>query len=192
MSLSLKNTWACCLMLARTKKGNFKYLKNRVWGKVKGWMEKILSYSGREVLIKSVVQAIPVYSMSGFRLPRGLCENIASTIRQFWWGCKNGKRSPAWVSWDAMTLPKHLGGLGFRDMEIFNLALLSRQAWRILTQPNTLSARLLKDIYFPNTNILNAHLGSHPSQIWRAVLDGRDLLWQGLIRRVGDRATTGI
>jgi hypothetical protein len=48
---------------------------------VKGWLEKILSAGGKEVLIKSVAQAIPVYSMACFRLPRGLCDRINSLIR---------------------------------------------------------------------------------------------------------------
>ena len=66
-----------------SKNGTFKYLRDRVWEKVKGWMEKLLSTAGKEVLIKAVAQAIPVYSMSCFRLPRGLCDSISSIIRQF-------------------------------------------------------------------------------------------------------------
>lgn len=135
-------------------------------------MEKLLSAAGKEFLIKAVAQALPVYSMACFRIPRGLCESITSIIRQFWWGSKEGKRKPCWVAWDIMTRPKHLGGLGFRDMEIFNLALLARQAWRVLNDPPSLSSRILKAAYFPDTSLLEAELGSRPSQIWRAVLDG--------------------
>ena len=80
-----------------------------------------------------------------------------------------------------MTRPKHLGGLGFRDMEIFNLALLARQAWRVLTEPESLSARILKAAYFPETTLLDAELGGRPSQIWRGILDGRDMLRLGII-----------
>jgi hypothetical protein len=66
------------------------------------------------VLIKPVMQAIPVYSMACFKLPRGLCEHINLLIRQFWWGSTQGKRKANWVSWEVMTRPKFLGGLGFR------------------------------------------------------------------------------
>lgn len=136
-------------------------------------------------MIKSVAHTIPVYSMACFSLPRGLCENVTSIIRQFWWGSKQGKRKPAWVAWDIMNRPKHLGGLGFRDLEIFNLALLARQAWRLLTNPVWLSARILKAAYYPDCGTLQAELGSHPSQIWRAIVDGRDIMQQGDIRRIG-------
>lgn len=91
-----------------------------------------------------------------------------------------------------MTKPKSLGGLGFRDMEIFNLALLSRQAWRLLQEPDSLSARLLKAIYYPNTSIPEAELGSRPSQIWRAIVDGRNIMKLGIIRQIGDGSSTNI
>jgi hypothetical protein len=72
--------------------GAFKYLRDRVWKKVQGWLEMLLSVAGKEVLIKAVAQAIPTFSMSCFRLPRGLCQHINALLRNFWWGSKEGKR----------------------------------------------------------------------------------------------------
>ena len=69
--------------VGHSKNGTFKYLCDRVWEKIKGWVEKLLSAAGKEILIKSVAQAIPVFSISCFRLPRGLCESITLIIRQF-------------------------------------------------------------------------------------------------------------
>ena len=87
-------------------------------------------------------------------------------------------------------MPKYMGGLGFRDFELFNLALLALQGWRILITPESLSARILKSVYFPETDILQANLGSLPSQIWRALVQGRDILKLGLIRRIGNGNST--
>ena len=39
-------------------------------------------------------------------------------------------------------------------------------------------------------DLLNAELGKQPSQIWRAVHAGLDVLKQGLIRRIGDGEST--
>jgi hypothetical protein len=64
--------------------GTFKFFKDRIWSKVKGWLEKNLSLEGKEVLIKAVAQAIPVYSMGCLCLSRGLCDHINLLIRQFW------------------------------------------------------------------------------------------------------------
>jgi hypothetical protein len=91
-----------------------------------------------------------------------------------------------------MIQPKYMGGLGFRDIEIFNLAMLARQVWRILQYPESLSSRVLKAIYFPNEDLMDARLGISPSQIWRAVHEGIGVLKQGLIRRIGDGRSTSI
>ena len=61
-----------------------------------------------------------------------------------------------------------------------------------MNDPSSLSARILKAIYFPNCSILEAELGPHPSQVWRAILDGKDIIKMGVIRRIGDGTTTRI
>ena len=79
-------------LVGRNKKASFNYIKERVWKKLQGWKEKLLSQAGREILIKAVVQAIPTYTMSCFKLPVGLCSEIESLIRRFWWGHKGERR----------------------------------------------------------------------------------------------------
>ena len=73
-------------LIGRRKKASFEYIKERVWKKLQGWGGKFLSQAGREVLIKVVVQAILTYTMSCFKLPVGLCNEIEGLIRKFWWG----------------------------------------------------------------------------------------------------------
>ena len=51
-----------------------------------GWKEKTISKAGRETLIKSVAQAIPIYSMSIFKIPRKVCEVINLVLAKYWWG----------------------------------------------------------------------------------------------------------
>lgn len=49
-------------------------------------IDKLVSWVGRDVLIKVVAQAIPPYIMSIFKLPKKLSQSIQSTIIRFWWG----------------------------------------------------------------------------------------------------------
>lgn len=67
--------------LSRT--GTFSYLKDRIWSKTQGWKEKMLSKAGKEILIKSVAQAIPTFAMGCFDLTKGLCDKISSMIAKF-------------------------------------------------------------------------------------------------------------
>ena len=62
----------------------FKELWERIAKRVTSWKEKFTSKAGREVLIKSVAQAIPTYSMSLFKLPKGHCNDINSIITKYW------------------------------------------------------------------------------------------------------------
>jgi len=66
-----------------------------VWKKLQGWKEKLLSQARREVLIKSVIQAIPAYTMSCFKLPKGLIKELEVLIRKFWWGYNGDSREGA-------------------------------------------------------------------------------------------------
>ena len=67
-------------MVGRKKKKSFIYIKERIWGKLQGWKEKLLSQVGREVLLKAIVQAIPTFAMSCFQLPVNLCHEIEVMI----------------------------------------------------------------------------------------------------------------
>ena len=71
-------------VVGKNKKASSNYIKERVWAKLQGWKEKLLSQAGREILLKAVVQAIPTFAMSCFKLPVGLCKEIEMQIRKFW------------------------------------------------------------------------------------------------------------
>jgi hypothetical protein len=75
---------------------------------------------------------------------------------------------------------------------MFNIALLACQAWRILQEPTSLSAQVLKAVYFPTCDFLDPSLGTSPSRVLRAILDIKNVLEQGLVRRIGTRESINI
>ena len=73
-------------------------------------------------------------------------------IARYWWSQQDKRNKIHWLSWEKLTRSKEKGGLGFQNLHLFNLAMLSRQAWRLLTSPNILFGQVLKAIYFPNSD----------------------------------------
>ena len=85
--------------------------------------------------------------------------------------------------------PKTHGGMGFRDMRLFNQALLARQAWRLLEFPNSLCAQVLKAKDYPNDVLTNTVFTGNGSSTWHAIEYGLELLKKGIIWRVGNGAS---
>jgi hypothetical protein len=63
-------------------------------------------------------------------------------------------------------LPKKYGGMGFRDFHSFNLAMLGKQVWRLISDPLSLCARVLKVKYYPNCHILKVGPKANSSFTW--------------------------
>ena len=70
-------------VVCRNRRASLNYIKDRVWNKLQGWKEKLLSQAGKEVLLKAVVQAIPTFAMGCFKLSVSLCREIEMLIRKF-------------------------------------------------------------------------------------------------------------
>ena len=143
-------------------------------------------------MLKSTVGGMPVFAMSVFRLLKTVTAKISSMMANFWWGDDSNKRKIHWISWDKLCLPKDRGGIGFRDLECFNQAMLAKQGWKILNAPDCLLSRFLKSIYFNKGDFLSATLGSRPSYAWRSILFGRELLQEGIRHRVGNGSSTRV
>lgn len=85
-----------------------------------------------------------------------------------------------------------MGGLGFKNLLLFNKALLAKQVWRLLSQPTSLLAKVLKARYYLNSDILTATVGSYPTFTWRSICSARDLIADGILWRVGNGSCINI
>jgi hypothetical protein len=151
-----------------------------------GWKERFLSKAAKETLIKAIAQAIPTYAMACFDLTKSLCDDIAQMIFRYWWSQQENEHKAHWVSWQDMMRPKEEGGLGFRDIYSFNLAMLAKQGWRLIQAPESLCAKVLRAKYFADGDVINAKPIPGMSYVWRSILKGFQILKLGIIWRVGD------
>ena len=171
--------------LGGSKTKMFSFVRDRLQNRINGWSAKFLSKGGKEVMIKSVATALPTYVMSCYRLPKTITSKLTSAIAKFWWSSNGESRGMHWMAWDKVCYSKSEGGLGFRNVDDFNSALLAKQLWRLITVPDSLFARVFKGRYFRKTNPLDNIKSYSPSYGWRSICSARSLLNKGLIKRVG-------
>ena len=145
----------------------------------------MLSQGGREILIKAVAQALPTYTMSCFKLPLGLCHDIESLIRHFFWGQRGNNRKVNWIKWQELCKPKAQGGLCFKELLRFNDALLAKQTWGLLDEPDSLFYKVFKAKYFPNSSVMEAKIPSSASYASKSIIKGREVIRRGAIWRIG-------
>lgn len=131
-----------------------------------------------------MLQAIPTYDMSCFRVPATICSEMEKICANFWWEGEKHMSGLHWKTWDFLCMNREEGGLGFKRFTCFNQALLAKQVWRILTNPQSLLTQVFKSRYFRSIDVMQAQLGSNPSFVWRSICWGRELLKLGIKWRV--------
>lgn len=92
----------------------------------------------------------------------------------------------AWKSWTHLCFLNEQGRMGFRDLRAFNLALLAKQACKLITEPNSFLSRVLKAKYFPHMNPMETASRVGISYIWQSLLHDMRLVKQGIRGGVGD------
>jgi hypothetical protein len=107
-------------------------------------------------------------------------------------GGDDKKRKIHWKKWAKIAIPKSSGGMGFRNFQLFNQAMLAKQAWRLMDKPDSLYARVIRGKYFHDKDLLSAPNKRKNSHIWKAILHGREALKKGLIKRVGDGSSINV
>ena len=170
----------------RRKRDIFASIIDRIRQRAQSWTSRYLSGAGKMVLLKAVLAAMPTYTMSCFKLPISLCKQIQAVLTRFWWDVKPELRKMSWISWDRLTFPKSAGGLGFREIEIFNDALLAKHTWSLLKNPSSLLGKILLNKYCHDTDLLSCSPPNSASHGWRGILAGREIIKRGLGWAVGN------
>ncbi|KEH37841.1 transmembrane protein, putative [Medicago truncatula] len=95
--------------------------------KLNSWGNKHVSLGGRVVLLNAVLNAIPIFYLSFFKLPVRVWKKVVRIQREFLWG---GGKKVNWVKWSTVCQPRAKGGLGVRDMRVVvNISLLAKWSW---------------------------------------------------------------
>uniref|UniRef100_A0A2N9I0I1 Reverse transcriptase Ty1/copia-type domain-containing protein n=1 Tax=Fagus sylvatica TaxID=28930 RepID=A0A2N9I0I1_FAGSY len=140
----------------RNKSKDFAFVKKKLEARTNGWKSKSLSWMGRATFIKSVAQASTVYIMSTCKLPKKLCNELDG-----------------------------VGGLGFRSYESFNVAMIAKLAWWVLSGRDSFCVKVLKAKYHVGSNWLDSPPPKSASFVWRGIEGAKSLLARGACKLVG-------
>lgn len=105
---------------------------------------------------------------------------VKAVLTRFWWDVKLELRKMCWVSWDKLTFPKSAGGLGFKEIEVFNDALLAKHTWRLLKNPTSLLGQTVLNKYCLDDGIMECSAPNSACHGWRGILAGREIIKKGL------------
>ena len=138
------------------------------------WKARSLSKAGRLVLIKSVLNSIPMYYLSLFHMPKKVANRIIQLQRRFFWGKKEGEKGGCLISWETIQKPRSQGGLGVDDILIKNASLLFKWWWRFADNRRTLWKEIVESNH--DTTHLEDFLrmnNKNRSCVWGQITDFR-------------------
>ena len=121
---------------------NFKYksiwdpILEKMERKLSGWQRMYLSKGDRITLIKSTLSSLPTYFISLFPIPVSMALRIDKIQRDFLWGGMGEGKKFHLVKWSHVCQPLKMGGLGVRNLRLFNQALLGKWLWRYGNEEN--------------------------------------------------------
>lgn len=157
------------LAAQRLKVADFSPLISKLVDKVNSWASKTLSYAGRLELIRSVLQGVECYWIQIFPLPVSVIDRVTQICRAFLWG---SKKTP--VAWSDCCIPVDEGGLGLRDIQSWNLALLAKNIWNIHTKVDSLWIRWIHEEYLGGISVWSWSVKAIDSPLFKKLNDIRD------------------
>ncbi|XP_058746851.1 uncharacterized protein LOC131619813 [Vicia villosa] len=186
------NLWSMKVLLRGFELGLFrlnslvfgleKVLVRRVWkdvvtnikSRLSMWKGRNISIGGRMTLIGSVLNVIPIFTLSFFKSPSKIIQEIRGLLSNFLWNGNVNKRCIHWVKWENVCKPRGKGGLGIRDVGEMNRSLLLKWKWRILKEDKaTWSRFLLLRYQNPKIKVLASCvdvLNQDDSSWWRDII----------------------
>lgn len=151
-------------------------LVEKITSRLRSWSSRNLAYQGRLVLVNSVLLSIQVYWSQVFTIPKRVLNEVESICRAFLWTGEYYNGKPCYVAWSKVCLPKYGGGLGIRQISIWNIAAMGRYVWVIASKKDNLWIKWVNEVYVKHHNWWDYQPSVGSSWYWRKVCSVKDSL----------------
>ena len=118
-------------------------LVTKITTRIHQWSTRNISYTGRLVLINSVVFGMFNYWASIFLLPNEVIDILTQICHNFLWSGTEDYNKPSHISWYQSCLPKNKGGLGIKDLTAWNKATITKLVWAAADKKDTTWEKLV-------------------------------------------------
>ncbi|GJW24413.1 RNA-directed DNA polymerase, eukaryota, reverse transcriptase zinc-binding domain protein, partial [Tanacetum coccineum] len=167
-------------------------LIDKVKKRVFDWKNKVLSFAGRLQLVQSVLSSMQVFWSSVFILPKTIAYDIERIMRDFVWNYGEFKRGKAKVNWDIVCKPKVEGGLGIKSLFSWNIALMSKHIWNIITHKESLWVKWVNVYKLKGRSFWDIPEKAGACWAWKNLLRFRPLFRDHFVHKIGDGLSTSL
>ncbi|GKC69120.1 RNA-directed DNA polymerase, eukaryota, reverse transcriptase zinc-binding domain protein [Tanacetum coccineum] len=163
-----------------------KILIDKIKGRVNNWKNKCLSYAGRLQLIASILESIHVYWASVFLLPLTVVKDINKILKGFLWNHGDISKGKAKVAWKNICRPKCQGGLGLKDLNIWNKAMLTKHLWQVAMEKKSLWVKWTSVEKLKGRSVWVINEEANDSWGWKNILKLRDEVRGHIVMKIGN------
>ncbi|XP_059064981.1 uncharacterized protein LOC131067114 [Cryptomeria japonica] len=152
-------------------------------------MGEAIGKAGQIQMIKSVLSVVPVYYMSCYRLSCKASSALDEMLKNFIWEGSKEEKKILLINWDTAYMLKEEGGAGLRKMNLQNLALGAKLAWKMYNLPHKGWCKLMATKYLDSNEperIFTVANTVGGSKIWKFIWESRKILTYHLTWRIGN------
>ncbi|GKC52243.1 RNA-directed DNA polymerase, eukaryota, reverse transcriptase zinc-binding domain protein [Tanacetum coccineum] len=161
-------------------------LIDRIRSRTEDWKCKSFSYVGRLLLIASILESISTYWASVFKLPKTVIKEINCIFKIFLWSNGDSAKGKAKLAWKHVCKLKKFRGLGLKNIEDWNDALLAKHIWNIASKKDTLWVKWVHSMRLKEDSIWNVQHETGNSWNWKCLLEIRDRIASRMQFAIGD------
>ncbi|MFS7905001.1 putative RNA-directed DNA polymerase [Helianthus anomalus] len=180
------------LISTRLKYKDCKRLVESMEARITDWKTKYLLFAGRLQLIRSVLASMHIYWASVFILPKRIIRELEDGMRCFLWSQGNKIKGKAKVRWKKVCLPRCEGGLGIRQIDDMNNALMVSHIWSLLIHRESLWVKWIHPYRIRDKSFWVIPIKNNITWSWRKILQLRSNVRDYIWTKVGDGADTNV